>query len=135
MYLAYFYVAAAFLRTAIGPRAALTRLIALVVSSLARELRHQIRNELLSSINIVSAAGVRAENPEVKPALVNVVELLERHADAGGPQQIRRCIGNDMKEVLPNSKLSAQFWLTTLLQRAPKLGRVRFWSRSASIRN
>ncbi|MFQ3456691.1 hypothetical protein PMN64_25745 [Bradyrhizobium sp. UFLA01-814] len=127
MYLAYFYVAAAFLGTAIGPRAALTRLIALVVASLARELRHQIRNELLSSIDIVSAAAVRSENPEVRVALVDVVELLERHADAGGSQQIRTCIGGDMKKSLPNNKLSAQTWRATLLRRAPKLRPVRFW--------
>jgi two-component sensor histidine kinase len=46
-----------------------------------RELTHRIRNELVSSINIVSAAAVRAENPEVKVALRNVVEIPQRHAD------------------------------------------------------
>ena len=49
--------------------------------TLLRELTHRIRNELVSSINIVSAAAVRAENPEVKVALSNVVELLQQHAD------------------------------------------------------
>ena len=48
---------------------------------LLRELTHRIRNELVSSINIVSAAAVRTENPEVKVALSNIVELLEQHAD------------------------------------------------------
>jgi two-component sensor histidine kinase len=45
--------------------------------TLLRELTHRIRNELVSSINIVSAAAVRTENPEVKVALSNVVELLQ----------------------------------------------------------
>jgi Histidine kinase len=49
--------------------------------TLLRELTHRIRNELVSSINIVSAAAVRAENPEVKVALSNVVEMLQQHAD------------------------------------------------------
>jgi two-component sensor histidine kinase len=48
---------------------------------LLRELTHRIRNELVSSISIVSAAAVRTENPEVKVALSNVVELLQQHAD------------------------------------------------------
>jgi two-component sensor histidine kinase len=49
--------------------------------TLLRELTRRIRSELVSSINIVSAAAVRTENPEVKLALSNVVELLEQHAD------------------------------------------------------
>jgi two-component sensor histidine kinase len=49
--------------------------------ALLRELTHRIHNEFISSINIVSAAAVRTENPEVKVALSNVVELLEQHAD------------------------------------------------------
>ena len=49
--------------------------------TLLRELTHRICNELASSINIVSAAAVRTENPEVKIALSNVVELLQQHAD------------------------------------------------------
>jgi two-component sensor histidine kinase len=49
--------------------------------TLLRELTHRIHSDLISSINIASAAAVRSENPEVKVALSNVVELLERHAD------------------------------------------------------
>jgi two-component sensor histidine kinase len=49
--------------------------------ALVRELTHRFRNGLVSSINIVSAAAVRTENPKVKHALGNVVELLEQHAD------------------------------------------------------
>jgi two-component sensor histidine kinase len=49
--------------------------------TLLRELTHRIHNEFISSINVVSAAAVRTENPEVKVALSNVVELLEQHAD------------------------------------------------------
>ena len=49
--------------------------------TLLRDLTHRIRNGLASSINIVSAAAVRTENPEVKVALSNVVELLQQHAD------------------------------------------------------
>jgi two-component sensor histidine kinase len=49
--------------------------------TLLRELTHRFHNEFISSINVVSAAAVRAENPEVKVALSNVVELLEQHAD------------------------------------------------------
>ena len=37
--------------------------------TLLRELTHRISNELVSSISIVSAAAVRADNPEVKVAL------------------------------------------------------------------
>jgi two-component sensor histidine kinase len=46
-----------------------------------RELTQRIHNELIFSINIVSSAAVRTENPEVKVALSNVVELLEQQAD------------------------------------------------------
>ncbi len=49
--------------------------------TLLRELTHRFHNLLVSSINIVSAAAVRTENPEVKVALSSVVELLEQHAD------------------------------------------------------
>jgi two-component sensor histidine kinase len=49
--------------------------------TLLRELTHRISNELVSSISIVSAAAVRADNPEVKFALSNVVDLLQQHAD------------------------------------------------------
>jgi two-component sensor histidine kinase len=34
--------------------------------TLLRELTHRVRNELASSISVVSAAAVRTENPEVK---------------------------------------------------------------------
>jgi two-component sensor histidine kinase len=49
--------------------------------TLLRELNHRMNNELASAINIVCAAAVRAEKPEVKVALGNVVELLQQHAD------------------------------------------------------
>jgi two-component sensor histidine kinase len=49
--------------------------------TLLRELTHRINNELASSINAVSAAAVRADNPEAKLALSNVVDLLQQHAD------------------------------------------------------
>jgi two-component sensor histidine kinase len=49
--------------------------------TLLRELTHRINNELVSSIKNVSAAAVRADNPEVKVALSNVVDLLLQHAD------------------------------------------------------
>jgi two-component sensor histidine kinase len=49
--------------------------------TLLRELTQRIHNEFISSINVVSAAAVRTENPEVKVALSDVVELLEQHAD------------------------------------------------------
>lgn len=48
---------------------------------LLREQTHRISRELVSSINVVSAAAVRADNPKVKVALSNVVELLQQHAD------------------------------------------------------
>jgi len=49
--------------------------------TLLRELTHRINNELVFSINAVSAAAVRADNPEVKVALSNVVDLLQHQAD------------------------------------------------------
>jgi two-component sensor histidine kinase len=49
--------------------------------TLLRELNHRMNNELAAAINIVSIAAVRAEKPEVKVALGNVVELLQQHAD------------------------------------------------------
>jgi two-component sensor histidine kinase len=49
--------------------------------TLLRELTHRIQKEFVSSINVVSAAAVRTEIPEVKVALSQVVELLEQHAD------------------------------------------------------
>jgi two-component sensor histidine kinase len=49
--------------------------------TLLRELNHRMKNELASTINIVCAAAVRAEKPEVKVALSNVVELLQQRAD------------------------------------------------------
>jgi two-component sensor histidine kinase len=50
-------------------------------TTLLRELNHRINNELLSSINTITAAAVRADNPEVKVALSNVIELLQQHAE------------------------------------------------------
>jgi two-component sensor histidine kinase len=50
-------------------------------STLLHELTHRINNELLSSINTVSVAAVRADNPEVKVALGKVVEMLQQQAD------------------------------------------------------
>jgi two-component sensor histidine kinase len=49
--------------------------------ALLRELTHRMHTELISSINVVSTAAVRAENPEVKIALSRVVDLLEKRAD------------------------------------------------------
>src|SRR5260370_29776253 len=48
---------------------------------LLRELNHRINNGLASAINLVSAAAVRAEGPEAKRALSDMVELLHGHAD------------------------------------------------------
>jgi two-component sensor histidine kinase len=48
---------------------------------LLRELTHRMSSELVSSINVLSAAAVRTDNAEVKVALSNVVELLQQHAD------------------------------------------------------
>ena len=49
--------------------------------TLLRELTHRINNELISSIDIVSTATVRTENPEIKVALSNVVELLQQQVE------------------------------------------------------
>ena len=49
--------------------------------TLLLELNHRINNEFASVINLVSVAAVRSDNPEVKTALSNVVELLHEHAD------------------------------------------------------
>ena len=49
--------------------------------TLVRELTHRIDNQLASAINEVTAAAVRAEHPETKVALGNVVELLQEQAN------------------------------------------------------
>jgi two-component sensor histidine kinase len=49
--------------------------------TLLLELSHRIDNEFASAINLVSVAAVRSDNSEVKIALDNVVELLDKHAD------------------------------------------------------
>jgi two-component sensor histidine kinase len=49
--------------------------------TLLRELNHRVNNEFTSAINLVSVAAVRAEGPEAKAALTNVVELLHGYAD------------------------------------------------------
>jgi two-component sensor histidine kinase len=48
---------------------------------LLRELNHRINSGLASAIDLVSAAAVRAEGPEAKRALSDMVELLHGHAD------------------------------------------------------
>ena len=48
---------------------------------LLRELNHRINSGLASAINLVSAAAVRAEGPEAKRALSDMVELLHGYAD------------------------------------------------------
>ena len=48
---------------------------------LLRELKYRINSGLASAINLVSVAAVRAEGPEAKQALSDVVELLRGHAD------------------------------------------------------
>jgi two-component sensor histidine kinase len=48
---------------------------------LVRELTHRINNQLTSAINVVTAAAVRADHPEAKVALGNVVELLQEQAN------------------------------------------------------
>jgi two-component sensor histidine kinase len=48
---------------------------------IVRELTHRINNQLTSAINVVTAAAVRADHPEAKVALVNVVELLQEQAN------------------------------------------------------
>lgn len=49
--------------------------------ALIRELNHRINNEFSSAIDLISAGAVLADNPEVKTALSNVVELLHGYAD------------------------------------------------------
>jgi two-component sensor histidine kinase len=49
--------------------------------ALLRELNHRINNELSSVIDLVSVSAVLADNPEVKTALSNVIELLHGYAD------------------------------------------------------
>ena len=49
--------------------------------TLVRELTHRINNQLASAIDVVTAAAVRAENPEAKVALGKVVELLQEQAN------------------------------------------------------
>ena len=48
---------------------------------LVRELNRRINNELSSAIDLVSAGAVLADNPDVKIALSDVVELLHGYAD------------------------------------------------------
>ena len=48
---------------------------------LLRELNHRINNGLASTIDLVSAAAVRAEGSEAKRALSDMVELLHGYAD------------------------------------------------------
>ena len=49
--------------------------------TLVRELTHRTNNQLASAIDVVTAAAVRADNPEAKVALGNVVELLQEQAN------------------------------------------------------
>ena len=49
--------------------------------TLVRELTHRINNQLASAVDVVTAAAVRADNPEAKVALGNVVELLQQQAN------------------------------------------------------
>ena len=44
--------------------------------TLLRALTHRIHGDLVSSINTVSAAVLRTDNPAVKRALAGVIELL-----------------------------------------------------------
>src|SRR4029079_9954958 len=48
---------------------------------LLRELNHRINSGLASTINLVSAAAVRAEGSEAKRALGDMVDLLHGYAD------------------------------------------------------
>jgi two-component sensor histidine kinase len=48
---------------------------------LLRELNHRINDEFSSSISTLSTAAVRADIPEVKLALSNVVDMLQEHAN------------------------------------------------------
>jgi two-component sensor histidine kinase len=49
--------------------------------TLVRELTHRITNQLAAAIDAVTAAAVRADNPEAKVALGDVVELLQEQAN------------------------------------------------------
>jgi two-component sensor histidine kinase len=49
--------------------------------TLVRELTHRIDNQLAAAIDVVTVAAVRADNPEVKVALGDVVELLQEQAN------------------------------------------------------
>jgi two-component sensor histidine kinase len=49
--------------------------------TLVRELTHRINTQLASAINAVTAAAVRADNPEAKAALGDVAELLQEQAN------------------------------------------------------
>jgi two-component sensor histidine kinase len=44
-------------------------------------LNHRINNEFASVIKLVAVGAVIGDNPEVKAALIDVVELLHWHAD------------------------------------------------------
>lgn len=50
-------------------------------SVLLRELHHRVNNGVAATIDLVSAAAVRAEGTEAKAALSDVVELLHGHAE------------------------------------------------------
>ncbi|WP_050419187.1 ATP-binding protein [Bradyrhizobium tropiciagri] len=50
------------------------------VQTLLRALTHRVHSDLVSSIDAVSAAVLRTDNPAVKVALAGVIELLEQHA-------------------------------------------------------
>jgi two-component sensor histidine kinase len=52
------------------------------------ELNRRIDNEFASAINLVAVAAVRSDNPEVKTALGNVVELLDEHAAVLGSLKV-----------------------------------------------
>jgi len=60
---------------------------------LLRELNHRINNEFASAINLVAVGAVIADNPEVKAALIDVVELLHRHADVHRALAVPICNG------------------------------------------
>jgi hypothetical protein len=76
--------------------------------TLLRELTHRIQKEFISSINVVFAAAVRTENPEVKVALSHVVELLEHHADINRILAIPVCTENFIRvdDVMESPKLA-----------------------------
>ena len=48
---------------------------------LVRELNHRINNDFASAMNIVAVGALLADNPEVKAALSNVVELLHQYGE------------------------------------------------------